>query len=97
MEWIRSSKRPLIVAGGGILYSEAHETLSAFAAQTGIPVVETQAGKGSLCWNHGQALGAIGVTGTPGANIVARDADLVIGIGTRYSDFTSASKTACTR
>lgn len=93
-EWIRSSQKPLIVAGGGVLYSEAHETLSRFTSQTGIPVVETQAGKGSLCWNHPQALGAMGVTGTPGANILAREADLVIGIGTRYSDFTTASKTA---
>ncbi|HZS50661.1 MAG TPA: 3D-(3,5/4)-trihydroxycyclohexane-1,2-dione acylhydrolase (decyclizing) [Bryobacterales bacterium] len=93
-QWIRSSKQPLIIAGGGVTYSEATDALSRFAAQTGIPVAETQAGKGSLCHDHGQALGAMGVTGTPGANIVAREADLVIGIGTRYSDFTSASKTA---
>ncbi len=93
-QWIRSSKQPLIVAGGGVIYSEATDALSRFAAQTGIPVAETQAGKGSLCYDHGQALGAMGVTGTPGANITAREADLVIGIGTRYSDFTSASKTA---
>jgi 3D-(3,5/4)-trihydroxycyclohexane-1,2-dione acylhydrolase (decyclizing) len=94
VELIRSSKRPLIVAGGGVLYSEAHEALAAFAAQTGIPVGETQAGKGSLPYDHSQNLGAIGVTGTFGANILAREADLVIGIGTRYSDFTTASKTA---
>ncbi|MBI3469984.1 MAG: 3D-(3,5/4)-trihydroxycyclohexane-1,2-dione acylhydrolase (decyclizing) [Candidatus Solibacter usitatus] len=94
VEWIRQSRRPMIVAGGGVLYSEATEALYRFAAQTGIPVAETQAGKGSLCYNHGQALGAMGVTGTPGANILAREADLVIGIGTRYSDFTTASKTA---
>ncbi len=94
IEWIRASRRPLIVAGGGVLYSEAHEALSRFAAQTGIPVAETQAGKGSLCWDHGQALGAMGVTGTPGANIFAREADLVVGFGTRFSDFTTASKTA---
>src|SRR5204862_1950513 len=75
-------------------YSEAHEALAKFANQTGIPVAETQAGKGSLPYDHRQNLGAIGVTGTFGANIIAREADLVIGIGTRYSDFTTASKTA---
>src|SRR6202041_3624291 len=64
------------------------------AAATGIPVGETQAGKGSLPFDHPQQLGAMGVTGTPGANTIAREADLVIGIGTRYSDFTTASKTA---
>jgi 3D-(3,5/4)-trihydroxycyclohexane-1,2-dione acylhydrolase (decyclizing) len=92
--WIRSSKRPLIVAGGGVIYSEAADTLAAFSEWTGIPVGETQAGKGALNYNHPSSLGAIGVTGTPGANILAREADLVIGIGTRYSDFTTASKTA---
>ncbi len=94
VDWIRSSKKPLVVAGGGVLYSEATATLARFAAQTGIPVAETQAGKGSLPYDHPLALGAMGVTGTPGANILAREADLVIGIGTRYSDFTAASKTA---
>jgi 3D-(3,5/4)-trihydroxycyclohexane-1,2-dione acylhydrolase (decyclizing) len=88
------SKKPLIVAGGGVIYSEACEALSNFARATGIPVCETQAGKGSLPFDHPQQLGAVGVTGTPGANIAAREADLIIGIGTRYSDFTSASKTA---
>ena len=92
--WIREAKAPLIVAGGGVLYSEACATLAEFASSTGIPVAETQAGKGALRYDHQQALGAMGVTGTPGANIAAREADLVIGIGTRYSDFTSASKTA---
>ena len=91
---IRAAKRPLIVAGGGVIYSDASQSLAKFAASTGIPVAETQAGKGSLAYDHSQCLGAMGVTGTPGANRVARDADLVIGIGTRYSDFTSASKTA---
>jgi 3D-(3,5/4)-trihydroxycyclohexane-1,2-dione acylhydrolase (decyclizing) len=91
---IRHAKKPLIVAGGGVLYSEASRALANFAEATGIPVCETQAGKGSLPYDHPQQLGAIGVTGTPGANIVAREADLVLGIGTRYSDFTSASKTA---
>src|SRR5438876_3534933 len=94
VKWIRESRQPLIVAGGGVLYSEASEALSQFVARTGIPVCETQAGKGSLVYDHPQQLGAVGVTGTPGANILAREADLVIGIGTRYSDFTSASKTA---
>jgi 3D-(3,5/4)-trihydroxycyclohexane-1,2-dione acylhydrolase (decyclizing) len=93
-EWIRAARRPLIIAGGGVIYSDATEALAQFAEQTGIPVGETQAGKGSLRFDHPQCLGAIGVTGTPGANIVAREADLVIGIGTRYSDFTSASNTA---
>jgi 3D-(3,5/4)-trihydroxycyclohexane-1,2-dione acylhydrolase (decyclizing) len=93
-KWIRGSKSPLIIAGGGVLYSEASEALSKFAGATGVPVCETQAGKGSLPFDHAQQLGAVGVTGTPGANIVAREGDLVIGIGTRYSDFTTASKTA---
>ncbi|MEP7286349.1 MAG: 3D-(3,5/4)-trihydroxycyclohexane-1,2-dione acylhydrolase (decyclizing) [Chloroflexota bacterium] len=91
---IRESKQPLIVAGGGVLYSEASESLKRFVEQTGIAVGETQAGKGSLPYNHPQALGAIGVTGTPSANIIAREADLVIVIGSRLSDFTTASKTA---
>jgi len=93
-EWIRATKKPLIVAGGGVLYSEASEALSKFAQETGIPVCETQAGKGSIAFTHPQEVGAVGVTGTLGANILAREADLVLGIGTRYSDFTSASKTA---
>ena len=94
VEWIRATKKPLIVAGGGVLYSEASGALAKFAEATCIPVSETQAGKGALAFDHPQEVGAIGVTGTPGANILAREADLVIGIGTRYSDFTSASKTA---
>ena len=93
-EWIRAAKKPLIIAGGGVIYSEATEALSSFLSATGIPVAETMAGKGSLRYDHPQELGGMGVTGTPGANIVAREADLIIGIGTRYSDFTSASKTA---
>ena len=93
-EWIRAAKKPLIVAGGGVLYSEASAALAKFADATGIPVCETQAGKGTLPYDHPQEVGAVGVTGTPGANILAREADLIIGIGTRYSDFTSASKTA---
>ena len=93
-EWIQARKKPLIVAGGGVLYSEASLALEKFAEATGIPVSETQAGKGALAFDHPQEVGAVGVTGTPGANILAREADLVIGIGTRYSDFTTASKTA---
>ncbi|HEV2176429.1 MAG TPA: 3D-(3,5/4)-trihydroxycyclohexane-1,2-dione acylhydrolase (decyclizing) [Terriglobia bacterium] len=91
---IRAARHPLIVAGGGVIYSEASDALSRFATATGIPVAETQAGKGSLPFDHPQQVGAMGVTGTPGANILAREADLVIGVGTRYSDFTTASKTA---
>ncbi len=92
--WIRESKRPLIIAGGGVIYSEATAELAAFVERTGIPVGETFAGKGSLSYDHPQNLGAVGVTGTPGANVSAREADLVIAIGTRLSDFTTASKTA---
>jgi 3D-(3,5/4)-trihydroxycyclohexane-1,2-dione acylhydrolase (decyclizing) len=91
---IRAAQRPLIVAGGGVIYSEATEALAALCEQTGIPVGETQAGKGSLRYDHPSSLGAIGVTGTFAANRVAADADLVIGVGTRWSDFTTASKTA---
>jgi 3D-(3,5/4)-trihydroxycyclohexane-1,2-dione acylhydrolase (decyclizing) len=93
-EAIRASKRPLIVAGGGVIYSEATDVLRRFVEQTGIPVGETQAGKGSLPYDRPSALGAIGVTGTFAANRLAAEADLVIGIGTRWSDFTTASKTA---
>jgi 3D-(3,5/4)-trihydroxycyclohexane-1,2-dione acylhydrolase (decyclizing) len=91
---IRSSRKPLIVAGGGVLMSEACAALDKFVAQTGIPVAETQAGKGSLAWDHPQSMGAIGATGTLAANRLAHSADLVIGIGTRYADFTTASMTA---
>ena len=93
-DMVRAAKQPLLIAGGGVLYSEASGALAKFVAQTGIPVAETQAGKGSLPFDHPQSLGAMGVTGTPGANLLARDADLIIGVGTRYADFTSASKTA---
>jgi 3D-(3,5/4)-trihydroxycyclohexane-1,2-dione acylhydrolase (decyclizing) len=94
VQTIRSAKQPLIIAGGGVIYSDATSALAQFAERTGIPVAETQAGKGSLRFDHSQNLDAIGVTGTPGANIIARDADVVIAIGTRLSDFTTASKTA---
>jgi len=92
--WIRDSKCPLIVAGGGIIYSGAQDTLKDFVEKTGIPVGVTMAGKGSLLYDNKLNLGAIGVTGNFAANRIARQADLVIGIGTRYSDFTTASKTA---
>jgi len=94
VQWIREAKTPIIIAGGGVLYSEATDALDSFATQTGIAVAETMAGKGSLPYTHEQNLEAMGVTGTPGANLLARDADLVISIGTRLSDFTTASKTA---
>ncbi len=92
--WIKASKRPIIVAGGGVIYAEATEALQGFVEATGIPVGETMAGKGSLHYEHPLCMGAIGATGTLAANRLAHDADLVIGIGTRYSDFTTASKTA---
>jgi 3D-(3,5/4)-trihydroxycyclohexane-1,2-dione acylhydrolase (decyclizing) len=93
-ELIGRAKRPLIVAGGGVIYSGATESLRKWVDATGIPVAETQAGKGALPFDHPLALGAIGATGTSAANRVAREADLVIGIGTRWTDFTTASKTA---
>lgn len=93
-EWIRQSQKPVVIAGGGAIYGEATEALKHLASETGIPVVETQAGKGALPFDHPQALGAVGATGTPGANITVREADLIIGVGTRYSDFTTASQTA---
>ncbi|WP_347261581.1 3D-(3,5/4)-trihydroxycyclohexane-1,2-dione acylhydrolase (decyclizing) [Rudaea sp.] len=89
---IRASKRPLIVSGGGVLYSGAEIALAAFAEATGIAVAETQAGKGALPWNHPNALGSIGVTGSSAANAAASEADLVVGIGTRLQDFTTGSR-----
>src|SRR5256712_6189590 len=91
LELIAAARRPLIVAGGGVIYSRATDALRFFAERTGIPVAETQAGKGALRFDHPQSLGAIGVTGTTAANAVAREADLVIGIGTRWTDFTTGS------
>ncbi|MBB3750904.1 3D-(3,5/4)-trihydroxycyclohexane-1,2-dione acylhydrolase (decyclizing) [Mycolicibacterium sp. BK634] len=93
-EIIAAAQQPLIVAGGGVHYSGAEEALAALAAKTGIPVAESQAGKGSLRFDHPQSVGAVGSTGTTAANALAAEADLIIGIGTRYSDFTSASRTA---
>ncbi|WIB44572.1 3D-(3,5/4)-trihydroxycyclohexane-1,2-dione acylhydrolase (decyclizing) [Curtobacterium sp. MCLR17_058] len=91
---IRAGRRPVIVAGGGVLYSDAADELRAFVEATGIPVGTSQAGGGSLVWDHPQYLGGIGATGTAAANAIAAQADVVIGIGTRYSDFTTASRTA---
>jgi 3D-(3,5/4)-trihydroxycyclohexane-1,2-dione acylhydrolase (decyclizing) len=91
---IRGARTPLIVAGGGVIYSGATDALAAFCERTGIPVGQSQAGKGSLPYDHSQSVGAIGSTGTTAANALATEADVVIGIGTRYSDFTSASRTA---
>jgi 3D-(3,5/4)-trihydroxycyclohexane-1,2-dione acylhydrolase (decyclizing) len=93
-EVIRTAKRPMVVAGGGVHYSGAEAALRAFCDATGIPVGEAQAGKGSLPHGHPQLMGAIGSTGTTAANALAREADVVIGIGTRYQDFTTASRTA---
>ncbi len=93
-ELIRAARRPLIVAGGGVIYSEAVEALRAFVDATGIPVGETMAGRGALVSDHPLSLGALGATGGSAANRLARDADVVIGIGTRWSDFTTASHSA---
>ncbi|TKG93895.1 3D-(3,5/4)-trihydroxycyclohexane-1,2-dione acylhydrolase (decyclizing) [Puteibacter caeruleilacunae] len=93
-ECIRAAKNPMIIAGGGVIYSEAEDALKQLVDQTGIPVGETFAGKGSLMYDDPHNLGATGATGTEGANAISTAADVVIGIGTRYSDFTTASKTA---
>jgi 3D-(3,5/4)-trihydroxycyclohexane-1,2-dione acylhydrolase (decyclizing) len=93
-ELLRGARRPLIVAGGGTIYSEATGALRALVEATGIPVCETQAGKGSLPYDHASSLGAVGATGTFAANRAAAAADVVLGVGTRWSDFTTASKTA---
>src|SRR5215208_5983250 len=91
---IREARRPMIVSGGGTIYSEATDALRRLVEATGIPVGETQAGKGSMPYDHPLALGAVGATGTLAANRAAREADVAIGVGTRWSDFTTASKTA---
>ncbi len=93
-EVIARAERPLIIAGGGVIYAEASAELDRFARSTGIPVADTQAGKGALSWDHPNSVGGVGSTGTPVANRLARDADVIIGVGTRYSDFTTASRTA---
>jgi 3D-(3,5/4)-trihydroxycyclohexane-1,2-dione acylhydrolase (decyclizing) len=94
VDLIRRKKRPVIICGGGVAYSEAQEELKKFAEAFNIPFGETQAGKGLIPWNHRLNLGGIGVTGGLAANTIAKDADLVVGIGTRFSDFTTASKSA---
>ncbi|SHN86579.1 3D-(3,5/4)-trihydroxycyclohexane-1,2-dione acylhydrolase (decyclizing) [Paenibacillus sp. ov031] len=91
---IARGRKPLIVAGGGVLYAEASTQLAEFAEAFGIPVAETQAGKSALAWDHPLNVGAIGVTGSLAANRLAREADVVIGVGTRFSDFTTASRSA---
>src|SRR5262249_9161940 len=90
---LRTARRPLLVAGGGVIYAEASAALRRCAEATGIPVADTQAGKGALAWDHPCAVGGVGATGTPAANALAREADVVLGVGTRYSDFTTASRT----
>ncbi len=88
---MRNARRPLLIAGGGVLYGLAGAALAAFAEKHGVPVAETQGGKGALAWDHPLQLGAIGVTGSPAANELARDADLVLAVGTRLQDFTTGS------
>lgn len=89
---LKNSKKPLVIAGGGLRYSEAGEALKAFCEKTGIPFSETQAGKGVLPWNHPLNLGGIGVTGGKAANVIAKQADVVLAVGTRLTDFTTCSK-----
>ena len=91
-EVIRNSKKPMLVCGGGVRYSEAHEEFRAFAEKFGIPFGETQAGKSAIVWSHPLNMGGIGVTGCSAANDLAHEADCIIGVGTRYTDFTTASK-----
>jgi TPP-dependent trihydroxycyclohexane-1,2-dione (THcHDO) dehydratase len=94
VKMLKAAKRPLIISGGGTIYSEASEELRHFVEEFGIPVTETQAGKGVLNWNHPMNAGPIGSNGATSANKLAREADLIIAIGTRLSDFTTASKSA---
>jgi 3D-(3,5/4)-trihydroxycyclohexane-1,2-dione acylhydrolase (decyclizing) len=91
---IRGAQKPFIIAGGGVIYSGAEEALRRLVELTGIPVGTSQAGGGSLNWDHPQYLGGVGATGTTASNRLAAEADVIIGIGTRYSDFTTASRTA---
>jgi 3D-(3,5/4)-trihydroxycyclohexane-1,2-dione acylhydrolase (decyclizing) len=94
VQLVRASRRPLLVAGGGVMYADGTDALRLLAEATGIPVAQTQAGKGALSFDHPQSVGAVGATGTSAANALAREADLVIGVGTRWSDFTTASLSA---
>ena len=91
-EIVKNAKRPMLICGGGVRYSEAHEEFRKFAEAAGIPFAETQAGKSAVVWDHPLNLGGVGVTGCSAANEIAREADVVIGVGTRYTDFTTASK-----
>lgn len=90
---LKQAQKPLIIAGGGVLYSQATKTLKDFAATFNIPVAETQAGKGSIEWNHPNYVGSMGVTGSSAANKLAQEADVVLAVGTRLQDFTTASRT----
>ena len=92
VEMIKNSEKPIIICGGGVRYSEAEKQLLALAEKCNIPIAETQAGKGLVSWRHPLNLGGIGVTGGKAANVIGRDADLIIGVGTRFSDFTTSSK-----
>ena len=94
---LRESKRPLIAAGGGVLYAQASEALRAFAEAHRVPVAETQAGKGALAWDHPLQLGAVGVTGSTAANALAHEADVVLAVGTRLQDFTTGSHSLATQ
>ncbi len=93
---LKKAKKPLLIAGGGVLYSSAMDVLDAFVRRHHIPVAETQAGKGSLPWNHAHAVGAIGVTGSAAANRLAEEADVILAVGTRLQDFTTASRSLFT-
>ncbi len=92
-ELLRGARRPLVVAGGGVTYSAAESALRSFAEATGIPVADTHAGKGTLPFDHALSAGPLGATGTPVANSLAAEADVVLGVGTRWSDFTTGSRT----
>lgn len=89
---LREAKRPLVICGGGVRYSEAHDELQSFCEATGIPFAETQAGRSAIVWDHPLNLGGLGVTGCAAANALAREADVILGVGTRYTDFTTSSK-----
>jgi len=92
VELFKLKKKPILICGGGVRYSEAQEAFKTFAEQFGIPFAETQAGKSAVTWDHDLNLGGIGVTGCMAANMIAKEADLVIGVGTRFTDFTTSSK-----
>ena len=91
-EVIKAAKKPMLICGGGVRYSEAHAEFRTFAEATGIPFGETQAGKSAIPYDHPLNLGGIGVTGCSAANEIAKEADVIIGVGTRYTDFTTSSK-----